>query len=52
MGMDDKLGTIEPNKLADIITVKGNPLEDIKILQDHNKIKLVIKEGKTVKNLL
>ncbi len=52
MGMEDKLGTIEPNKLADIIVVKGNPLEDIKILQDHSKIKLVVKEGKTVKNLL
>ncbi|MBM3292527.1 amidohydrolase family protein [Candidatus Bathyarchaeota archaeon] len=52
MGMEDKLGTLEPNKLADVIAVKGDPLHDIKLLQDHNRIQLVIKEGKIVKNLL
>ena len=25
--MDDKLGTLEPGKLADLLVVKGNPLE-------------------------
>jgi len=52
MGMEGKLGTLEKQKLADIIAVAGNPLEDIKILQDKSEIKLVMKGGKVVKNLL
>jgi len=44
--MGDKTGTIEPGKLADIIVVDGNPLADIKLLQDVDKIKLVMLEGK------
>ncbi len=42
----DKTGTIEPGKLADIIVVDGDPLADIKILQDKEKIRLVMLEGK------
>jgi len=41
-----KTGTLEPGKFADFIAVKGNPLEDIKILQDKGNIKFVSKEGK------
>jgi imidazolonepropionase-like amidohydrolase len=44
--MGDKTGTIEPGKLADIIVVDGNPLADIKILQDAEKIEIVMLEGK------
>jgi enamidase len=43
LGKAIELGTIEPGKLADIIAVSGDPLEDIK---DTKKIKLVIKDGK------
>lgn len=48
--MGDKMGTIEKGKLADIVVVDGDPLEDIKILQDKNKIALVIKDGSTYVN--
>ncbi len=34
---DDKLGTIEKGKTADIIAVKGNPLGDITLLE-HVKV--------------
>jgi imidazolonepropionase-like amidohydrolase len=44
--IDDKLGSIEPGKVADIIAVQGNPLVDISVLQN---IALVIKDGKTYK---
>jgi imidazolonepropionase-like amidohydrolase len=41
----DKVGTIEEGKLADIIILDGNPLSDIRLLQDKDRIKLVIKAG-------
>lgn len=44
-GMENQIGTIEKGKLADIIVVNGNPLEDIKVLQDKNNIRMVMKEG-------
>jgi imidazolonepropionase-like amidohydrolase len=40
------LGTIEKDKIADLIVIDGNPLEDIMILQDVDKINMVFKEGK------
>ena len=39
------LGTIAKDKIADLIVLDGNPLEDIKILQDVEKVKMVFKEG-------
>jgi imidazolonepropionase-like amidohydrolase len=39
-------GTLEPGKSADIIAVKGDPLSDIRILQEKEKILIVMKEGK------
>ena len=45
-GLENEIGTIEKGKLADIIIVDGNPLNDVKVLQDKNKIKMVMKEGK------
>ena len=40
--IEDRLGTIEPKKIADIIAVKGNPLENIHVMR--NAI-FVMKEG-------
>ncbi len=33
LGLDRELGTIEPGKVADLVAVEGNPLEDIRVLQ-------------------
>lgn len=41
-GQDDELGTLEQGKLADVIVVDGDPLEDI---QSMASVILVIKEG-------
>jgi len=48
MGWEDKLGKVKPGFWADLILVDGDPLEDIKILQDTSKISVVIKAGKIV----
>ena len=45
--IDDKLGSIQVGKLADLVAVKGDPLEDLSLLQS---ISFVMKDGKIVKN--
>ncbi len=40
--IEDKLGSIESGKLADLIAVKGNPIEDISVLEN---VDVVIKDG-------
>lgn len=44
--IDDRLGTIEPTKLADIVAVRGNPLDDIRLMRE---IGFVMKDGVVVK---
>lgn len=46
-GIEDKLGTLEKGKIADITIVDGNPLKDI---IDLRKVILVIKDGCIVYN--
>jgi imidazolonepropionase-like amidohydrolase len=42
LGIGDKLGSIEPGKLADLFVTKGNPFEDIKTTRN---IQFVMKDG-------
>ncbi|MGI9220552.1 MAG: amidohydrolase family protein [Woeseiaceae bacterium] len=42
LGVDDKLGSVEAGKLADLFVVRGNPLQDIKAARD---IRVVVKGG-------
>jgi imidazolonepropionase-like amidohydrolase len=50
LGWDDRIGTLETGKLADIVIIKGNPIKDISILKDKDNILLVIKGGKIMKD--
>ena len=45
LGEAENLGTIEPGKFADMIMVKENPLEDIKVL---GEVDWVMKGGKVI----
>jgi imidazolonepropionase-like amidohydrolase len=42
LGIDKQLGSIETGKLADLIAVKGDPLQDIRLMQD---VSFVMKDG-------
>lgn len=46
LGLSKKIGTLEPGKLADVIALPGNPLEDITVTE---KVKGVVKDGQIVK---
>jgi adenine deaminase len=42
LGVEDELGSIEVGKIADIIIINGDPIEDIK---NTRNVKMIIKEG-------
>ncbi len=51
LGWQDKIGTLEEKKLADLVISKKDPLKHIKSLGNPDNILMVIKDGKVVKNL-
>ena len=50
--MEDQLGTLETGKLADVLLVEGRPDEDIRVLRRSDHVKLVIQDGRIVKNAM
>jgi hypothetical protein len=47
---DGKIGVLEKGSYADILLVKGNPVEDLAVLSDTGNIKLILKDGVVYKN--
>lgn len=47
----DRIGTLEPGKLADIVVWSCDPLEDIRALENNDHAVIVMKDGKVVKNI-
>lgn len=50
MDMGNELGQIQPDFLADLLVVNGNPLEDTLILLDHSRLEYVVKDGRFIKS--
>ncbi len=48
----DNLGLIADGYLADLLVIDGDPVRDIRLLQDRNNIKVIMKDGTYYKNEL
>jgi imidazolonepropionase-like amidohydrolase len=48
VGLADKVGMIQEGKIADILIIDGDPLKDIGLLHQADRIKMVMKEGSIV----
>jgi imidazolonepropionase-like amidohydrolase len=48
MRLQDEVGTLEAGKYADLVVVRGNPLQDLRLLAQRESIALVIKDGEAV----
>jgi imidazolonepropionase-like amidohydrolase len=46
MGWEDRVGSLQPGRFADLIAVEGDPLDDVTVLED---IPFVMKGGEVVK---
>ncbi len=49
LGLENDIGTIEPGKLADLVVLEGNPLENISLLAEPENLKVIMKEGILIK---
>jgi len=48
-----RVGVIEPGAMADLLVVDGNPLEDIRVLEEPEKtLRVIVKDGRVVKSSL
>jgi imidazolonepropionase-like amidohydrolase len=45
-------GTLEVGKRADVLGVDGDPLGDIRVLQDKEKLPLIMRDGVTFKSAI
>ncbi len=49
MGWEDRIGRVEPGLYADLVAVAGDPLDDVRLLED---VPFVMKGGEIVRGSL
>ena len=47
LGWQDRIGTIEPGKFADLVAVAGDPIADITEIE---RVRFVMKGGEVIRN--
>ena len=47
MGLSQDVGALAPGRIADLIAVNGNPLDNLDLLRD---VPLVMQQGKIIKS--
>jgi imidazolonepropionase-like amidohydrolase len=52
MGLGSEVGVLREDMFADLLVIDGDPLQDIRILQDHSKLRLIMKDGEIIKKTL
>jgi imidazolonepropionase-like amidohydrolase len=52
MGLGQEVGVLKRGMLADLVVVDGDPLQDVAILQDRTRLRLIIKDGEKIKDTL
>jgi imidazolonepropionase-like amidohydrolase len=50
--MSDRIGSVEPRKCADLIVVAGNPLRNLRVFQNPDNFRLIMKGGRSYKQTL
>ena len=50
--MQDRIGTVEPAKYADLLVVAGNPLKSLRVFQVQDNLRLIMKGGRVFKRTL
>jgi imidazolonepropionase-like amidohydrolase len=50
--MQDRIGTAEPGKDADLIVLEGNPLKDLRVFQNQDNLLVIMKGGVIYKRAL
>lgn len=52
IGLGAEVGVLRPGMLADLLVINGNPLDDVRILQDASRISLIMQDGIIIKPML
>ncbi len=52
MRLGDEIGMLSAGRRADLLVVDGDPLQDISLLQDRTRLRLIMKDGMLIKNTL
>ena len=52
MGLGDRTGTIAVGRLADLLVVDGDPLQDVSCLANRDNLRVILLGGKVMKDSL